>query len=63
EINFIANYEMHGPAAYFAAEHGPSACGMGFRVDDASIAYTQAMERGGEPVEVHAGPMELHIPA
>ena len=24
-INFIANYEPKSPAAYFAAEHGPSA--------------------------------------
>jgi 4-hydroxyphenylpyruvate dioxygenase len=28
EINLIANYEPQSPAAYFAAEHGPSACGM-----------------------------------
>ena len=26
EINLIANYEPRSPAAYFAAEHGPSAC-------------------------------------
>ena len=32
-INFIANYEPRSSAAYFAAEHGPSACGMGFRVE------------------------------
>src|SRR3970040_1607365 len=25
-INLIANYEPRSPAAYFAAEHGPSAC-------------------------------------
>src|SRR4051794_18216853 len=31
-VNFIANYEPGSPAAYFAAEHGPSACGMAFRV-------------------------------
>ena len=35
EINLIANYEPRSPAAYFAAEHGPSACGMGFRVRNA----------------------------
>src|SRR3546814_7071525 len=29
DINLIANYEPKSPAAYFAAEHGPSACGMG----------------------------------
>jgi len=62
-INFIANYEPRSPAAYFAAEHGPSACGMGFRVRDAAKAYALAVERGAEPVEVRTGPMELHIPA
>lgn len=62
-INLIANYEPRSPAAYFAAEHGPSACGMGFRVRDAAKAYALALERGAEPVEVKTGPMELHIPA
>jgi 4-hydroxyphenylpyruvate dioxygenase len=62
-INFIANYEPKSPAAYFAAEHGPSACGMGFRVHDATKAYAMAIERGAEPVEVPTGVMELRIPA
>ncbi len=62
-INLVANYEPRSPAAYFAAEHGPSACGMGFRVRDAARAYALAIERGGEPVEITAGVMELHIPA
>lgn len=63
EINLIANYEPRSPAAYFAAEHGPSACGMGFRVHDAARAYALALERGAEPVEIRTGPMELHLPA
>ena len=62
-INFIANYEPKSPVAYFAAEHGPSACGMGFRVRDAANAYALAIERGAEPVELHVGAMELRIPA
>ena len=62
-INFIANYEAQSPAAYFAAEHGPSACGMGFRVRDAARAYALAIERGAEPVAIKTGVMELHIPA
>ncbi|BEV01264.1 4-hydroxyphenylpyruvate dioxygenase [Novosphingobium olei] len=62
-INLIANYELKSPAAYFAAEHGPSACGMGWRVKDAAAAYTIALERGAEPVEVRTGPMELRLPA
>jgi 4-hydroxyphenylpyruvate dioxygenase len=63
DINLIANYEPRSPAAYFAAEHGPSACGMAWRVRDARKAYELAIERGAEPVEVSTGPMELRLPA
>lgn len=62
-INLIANYEPRSPAAYFAAEHGASACGMGWRVKDAALAYERAIERGAEPVEMRTGPMELRLPA
>lgn len=62
-INLIANYEPKSPAAYFAAEHGPSACGMAFRVRDARHAYDEALNRGAEPVATTTGPMELRIPA
>jgi len=63
EINLIANYEPRSPAAFFAAEHGPSACGMGFRVKNAAAAYDEALKRGAEPVESKTGVMELRIPA
>ncbi len=63
DINLIANYEPASPAAYFAAEHGPSACGMGFRVHNARQAYQEALGRGAEPVETRTGPMELRLPA
>ena len=63
EINLIANYESQSPAAYFAAEHGPSACGMAFRVKNARVAYDEAIARGAEPVETRTGPMELRLPA
>lgn len=62
-INLIANYEPRSPAAYFAQEHGPSACGMGWRVRDAAKAYREAIERGAEPVESRTGVMELRLPA
>ena len=62
-INLIANYEPRSPAAYFAAEHGASACGMGWRVKDAARAYAEALARGAEPVELKTGPMELSLPA
>ena len=63
EINLIVNYEPKSPAAYFAAEHGPSACGMAFRVKNARLAYDEAIARGAEPVETRTGPMELRLPA
>lgn len=62
-INFIVNSEPASAAAYFAAEHGPSACGLAFRVKDAHKAYALALERGAQPVEIPTGPMELRLPA
>ena len=63
DINFIVNNEPHSIASYFAAEHGPSACGMAFRVKDAHKAYHRALELGAQPVEIPTGPMELRLPA
>jgi 4-hydroxyphenylpyruvate dioxygenase len=62
-INFIINSEPHSDAAYFAEEHGPSACGMAFRVTDAHKAYARALELGAQPVNIPTGPMELRLPA
>ena len=45
DINLIANYEPKSPAAYFAAEHGPSAC-----------AGVAAMRRKPMPRRLRAGP-------
>lgn len=63
EINLVLNYQKGSPAYYFAREHGPSACGMGWRVRDAKVAYDHAISNGAEPVDVPAGPMELKLPA
>lgn len=63
DINFVLNYEKNSPAFYFAEEHGPSACGMAFRVKDSHKAYQRALELGAQPVEIKTGPMELHLPA
>ena len=48
DINFIIHNEPNSPAAYFAAEHGPSACGLAFRVRDAHQAYRRALELGAQ---------------
>src|SRR4249920_673872 len=63
EINFIVNNEPESVASYFAAEHGPSACGMAFRVRDSHKAYRRALELGAQPVDLPPGPMELRLPA
>ena len=62
-INFIINSEPRSYAAYFAEEHGPSACGMAFRVADSHKAYAMALEKGAQPIEIPTGPMELRLPA
>ena len=62
-INFIVNREPKSPAGYFAAEHGPSACGLAFRVRDAHEAYRLALANGAQPLEMPTGPMELRLPA
>jgi 4-hydroxyphenylpyruvate dioxygenase len=63
DINFILNEEPRTRAAFFAEEHGPGACGMAFRVQDAHYAYERAIELGAEPVDVAVSPMELKLPA
>ncbi len=62
-INFILNKQPSSQASYFAEEHGPSACGMAFRVRDAHLAYDLAAKRGAQPLELPIGPMELRLPA
>ena len=63
DINFIVNREPASLAAYFSAEHGPSACGLAFRVRDAHRAYQRALELGAQPLDIATGPMELRLPA
>src|SRR5207249_4597488 len=63
DINFIVNNESPSNASYFAAEHGPSACGMAFRVKNAHHAYQRAIALGAQPIDVPTGPMEFRLPA
>jgi len=62
-INFIINSEPNSLAAYFAEEHGPSACGMAFRVDNAKQCYERALSLGAQAIDIPVGPMELRLPA
>jgi len=63
DVNFVINAEPGGFGQQFAAQHGPSACAMAFRVKDAAYAYRRALELGAEPGPDTAGPMELNIPS
>jgi 4-hydroxyphenylpyruvate dioxygenase len=63
DVNLILNAETTGFPRSFSRLHGPSACAIAFRVDDAAKAYKRAMELGAWGVETHVGPMELNIPA
>jgi 4-hydroxyphenylpyruvate dioxygenase len=63
DINFVVNREPRSLAGYFAAEHGPSACGLAFRVNDAHKAYARALALGAQPIDIPTGPMELRLPA
>jgi len=62
DINLILNNEPKSPSWFFAQEHGDAACGMGFRVKDARHAYDYLLDKGAEPVDLPAGPMELKLP-
>jgi 4-hydroxyphenylpyruvate dioxygenase len=63
DVNFIVNAEPDSFAQRFAAEHGPCACAMAFRVVDAKHAFERAVSLGAEPYESKVGPGELQIPA
>ena len=63
DINFVVNAEPHSQAEQFASLHGPSVCGMAFRVSDAGKAQQYAIGKGAKPFVGKIGPMELNIPA
>lgn len=63
DVNFVVNAEPDSFAQAFAAEHGPCACAMAFRVVDAKHAFERAVSLGAEPCEGAIGPGELAIPA
>jgi len=63
DIHFIINAEPDSFAQKFASEHGPCACAMAFRVQDAQKAFDRAIAKGAKPLPFTANPMELNIPA
>lgn len=59
DINFIVNAQPRSQAEAFAKQHGPSVCGMAFRVKDAAIALKHAQANGAVEYKTEIGPMEL----
>ena len=45
---FIINAEPNSFAALFAKNHGPSVCGMAFRVKNAAVAYQHCLAQGAK---------------
>jgi 4-hydroxyphenylpyruvate dioxygenase len=58
DIHFLVNLEREGFSAEFAKSHGPAICSMGWRVDDAKAAQTEAVKRGA----VAADPATTDLP-
>lgn len=54
-INLLLNRMPDCHAADFAAQHGPSAAGMAFRVADAKAAFEAAVTRGAKPANPARG--------
>jgi 4-hydroxyphenylpyruvate dioxygenase len=51
DISYLINCEAPSFAARYAAEHGPCASAMGWRVADAKHAFEYAVSKGAEPYE------------
>lgn len=50
-IHFLLNGEKEGFSASFASQHGPAICSMGWKVDDATFAFNEAVKRGAKPAD------------
>lgn len=48
DIHFLLNKEQSGFSKEFAKSHGPAICSMGWRVEDANFALTEAVKRGAK---------------
>lgn len=51
DIHFLLNDQQQGFSHAFAKCHGPAICSMGWRVDNARIALSAAVERGAKAVK------------
>ncbi len=63
DVNYLVNEQPGSHATNFAAEHGPCASSMAFRVVDARQAYDRALELGAEPADPAQGTLAMDVPA
>ena len=63
DVNYLVNEEPGSHATRFAAEHGPCASSMAFRVVDAAHAFRRAIEHGAEPADPALGTLVMNVPA
>lgn len=63
DIRFLINTTPDSSAMKFAAKHGASACAMGFRVNDANLAFKHAIEKGARAYTNEQDKAVYHIPA
>jgi 4-hydroxyphenylpyruvate dioxygenase len=62
DINFVLNGSPTGHVREFGLKHGPSACAMAFRVENAAQAAAYVESQGATLVGSHANFGELNIP-
>jgi 4-hydroxyphenylpyruvate dioxygenase len=62
-VNYLVNEEPGSHATKFAADHGPCASSMAFRVVDAKHAYERAIANGAEPADAAGGSRAMDVPA
>jgi 4-hydroxyphenylpyruvate dioxygenase len=60
--DIIINLEPRSHAVQFAAEHGPCASGMAFRVHDPKSAFALAIERGAKPMDASLSALGEDVP-
>lgn len=63
EIRLLLNRAPDSFAQAFGRLHGPSISAMGFRVDDATFAYDEALRRGARPFAGDVTQKTLDLPA
>ena len=61
-INFILNAQPGSYSEQFHKKHGPSACALGFRVQNSVEAYKKAVAMKARPHNTNPGFMELNLP-